>query len=166
MTFPKLSQQMLVVCYMPGVSWTVIFYGSHYNLRREVFLLFSSSPTSWCCLFCLVTQSCPALCDPRDCSLPGSPVHRLSQARIQEWVAISFSRGSSQPRDRTCGSYISRQMLYHWAIWEAQPHVRDEETETQGIPYMSSELSPEPGTLVPEMFSSQDTVFSSYWTKR
>ena len=46
-----------------------------------------------------VAQSCPTLCDPRDCSLPGSYVHGIFQARILEWVAISFSRGSSRPRD-------------------------------------------------------------------
>ena len=49
-------------------------------------------------------QSCPTLFDPMDCSLPGSPVHRILQARTLEWVAISSSRGSSQPRDRTCVS--------------------------------------------------------------
>ena len=53
----------------------------------------------------LVTQSCPALCDPMDCSLPGSAVRGILQARILEWVAISFSRGSSQPRDQT---WVSR----------------------------------------------------------
>ena len=42
-----------------------------------------------------LTQLCPTLCDPMDCSLPGSSVHRILQARILEWVAISFSRGSS-----------------------------------------------------------------------
>ena len=46
-------------------------------------------------------QSCPTLCDPMDCSPPGSSVHGTSQARILEWVVISFSRGSSQPRDQT-----------------------------------------------------------------
>ena len=46
-------------------------------------------------------KSCPTLCDPVDCSLPGSSVHGILQARILEWVAISFSRGFSQPRDRT-----------------------------------------------------------------
>ena len=44
------------------------------------------------------------LCEPRNCSPPGSSVHGISQARILEWVAISFSRGSSQPRDQTCVS--------------------------------------------------------------
>ena len=48
---------------------------------------------------CLVTQSCPTLCNPMDCSLPGSSVHEISQARILEWVAISFPRGSSQSRN-------------------------------------------------------------------
>ena len=45
-----------------------------------------------------VTQSWPTLCDPTDCSLPGSSVHEIFQARVLEWVATSFSRGSSQPR--------------------------------------------------------------------
>ena len=45
-----------------------------------------------------VAQSCPTLCDPMDSSLPGSAIHGIFQARILEWAAISFSRGSSQPR--------------------------------------------------------------------
>ena len=45
-----------------------------------------------------VTKLCPTLCNPMDCSPPGSCVHEISQARILEWVAISFSRGSSLPR--------------------------------------------------------------------
>ena len=44
-----------------------------------------------------VAQSCPTLRDPMDCSLPGSSVHRIFQARVLEWGAISFSRGSSNP---------------------------------------------------------------------
>ena len=54
-----------------------------------------------------VTQSCPTLCNPVDCSPPGSSVHEILQARILEWVAISFSRGSFQPRDRTQVSRIA-----------------------------------------------------------
>ena len=49
----------------------------------------------------LVTQSCLTLCDPVDCSRPGSPVHGILQVRILEWVAIPFPRRFSQPRDRT-----------------------------------------------------------------
>ena len=52
------------------------------------------------CVCVLVTQSCPTLCDPKDCSSPGSSVHGILQARILEWVAI-LSRGSSLPRDQT-----------------------------------------------------------------
>ena len=48
-----------------------------------------------------VAQLCPAVCDPMDCSLPGFSVHEIFQAVVLEWIAISFSRGSSQPRDRT-----------------------------------------------------------------
>ena len=60
-----------------------------------------------------VAQLCLTLCDPMDCSLPGSSVHEIFQARILEWVAISFSRGSSQPGDRTWVSHIvGRQTLY------------------------------------------------------
>ena len=54
-----------------------------------------------------VTNSCQTLCDPMDCGSPGSSVHGILQARVVEWVAISFSRGSSWPRDRTPVSYVS-----------------------------------------------------------
>ena len=60
-------------------------------------------------------QLCTALCDPMDCSPSGSSVHGILQARILEWVAIPFSKGSSWPRDRTHTSYVSyigRQILY------------------------------------------------------
>ena len=59
-----------------------------------------------------VAQSCPTLCDPMDCSLPGSSVHGIFQARILEWVAISFSSGSSQPRDRTQVSRMVGRCFY------------------------------------------------------
>ena len=65
------------------------------------------------CVCVLVIQLCPTLCDPMDCSPPGSSVHRISQARILEWVAIPFSKGSSWPRDGTCSSCICREVLYH-----------------------------------------------------
>ena len=61
-------------------------------------------PKSWSVS---VTQSCPPLCDPMDCSPPGSSVHGILQARILEWVAIPFSRGSSWTRDWTWVSFIA-----------------------------------------------------------
>ena len=54
-----------------------------------------------------VTQSCPTLRHPVDCSPPGSSVHGILQARRLEWVAISSSRGSSRPRDQTQASCVS-----------------------------------------------------------
>ena len=54
-----------------------------------------------------------------DCSPLGSSVHEISQARILQWVSISFSRSSSQPRDPTHVSCIGRQVLYHGATREA-----------------------------------------------
>ena len=67
----------------------------------------------------LVSQLCPTLGDPMDCSLPGSSVHGILQARIQEWVAIPFSRGSSQCRNWTQFSCIVSRFLTIWATREA-----------------------------------------------
>ena len=61
---------------------------------------------------CLDAESCLTLCNPMDCSQPGSSVHGTFQARILEWVTISFSRGSFQFKDQTCLSCIGRQILY------------------------------------------------------
>ena len=68
--------------------------------------LSSLSAGPLCTVLCLVTQSCLALCDPVDCSPPGSSVMGILQARILEWVAMLFSGGSSQPRDQTQVSCI------------------------------------------------------------
>ena len=71
---------------------------------------------------CSVTQSCLILCDPMDCSPPGSSVHGLVQARVLEWAALSYSRGFSRARDRThisCVFCIRRWILYHHTTWEA-----------------------------------------------
>ena len=62
-----------------------------------------------------VTQSCLTLCDPMDCNLPGSSIHEIFQARVLEWVAISFSRGSSQPRDQSRVSCIAGKLFTIWA---------------------------------------------------
>ena len=62
-----------------------------------------------------VAQSCPTLCDPVDCSLPGSSIHGIFQASILEWVAISSSRGSSWPWDRTWVSHVVGRWFTIWA---------------------------------------------------
>ena len=63
------------------------------------------------CVCVLVAQLCPTLCNPVDCSPPGPSVHEILQARILEWVAISFSRGSSQSRNQTHISCIEADSL-------------------------------------------------------
>ena len=68
----------------------------------------------------LVAQSCLTLCNPMDYNPPGSSVHGILQARILGWVAIPFSRGSSQPRDWTQVSQIAGKFFTIWATWEAQ----------------------------------------------
>ena len=77
------------------------------------------------CVFvcvCAHAQSYLILCNPMDCSPPGSSAHRTLQARILEWVAISSSRGSSPPKDRTCVSCIGRWVLYY-QCYLGSPHI-------------------------------------------
>ena len=66
----------------------------------------------------LVGNAVVTLLQPHERSPPGSSVHEILQARMLEWIAIPFSRGSSQPRDWTQVSCIGRWILYHWATWE------------------------------------------------
>ena len=85
---------------------------------------FFTTSTTWEALlwvggWVLVALLYPTLCKPMDCSLPGSPVHRILQARIMEWVTIPFSRGSSQPRDRTQVLCIADRFFTTWATREA-----------------------------------------------
>ena len=63
------------------------------------------------CVHVKSLQSCPTLCNPMDCSPPGSSVHGILLARILEWVSMSSSRASSRPRDQTCIS-----CLLHWQV--------------------------------------------------
>ena len=84
-------------------------------LALDISYIYVSCTLRTICCCCLVTKSYPVLCDPIDCSLPGSSVHGISQARILECVAIFFSRVSSQPRDQTHVSRMGKQVLYHWA---------------------------------------------------
>ena len=81
-----------------------------------------------------VTQSCLTLCDPMDCSLPCSSIHGIFQARVLEWIAISFSRGPSWPRDRTrvfCivgrrfTVWATREVLHNFSILCVHPPIVD-----------------------------------------
>ena len=83
----------------------------------------------------LVAQLYPALCDPMDCSLPGSSVYRILQSGILEWVAISSFRGSSLPRGRTCVSHIAGRFFTIWATREAEEdkHNSNLKNNTRGF---------------------------------
>ena len=93
-------------------------------------------------------QSCLTLCDPMDCSLPDSSVHRALQARILEWVAMPSCRRSSWFRDQTCVSYIrctGRQHLYHFRHLGSLPEIstspwmkRSEDTDKHSTILISS----------------------------
>ena len=69
---------------------------------------------------CACAQSCLTLCSPMACSLPGSSAHGIFQARTLEWVAISSSRGTSQPKDQTHVSclHVGRWILNHCGTWD------------------------------------------------
>ena len=69
-----------------------------------------------------VAQSCPTLCDPMDFSLPGTSIHGIFKARVPEWVAISFSRGSSLPRDQTRVFCIVGRCFYHLSHDKREPN--------------------------------------------
>ena len=81
--------------------------------------MFKSKQFMFYCYYCLVTKLCPTLFDPMDRSPQGSSVHGISQARILEWVVISFPSGSSLPKDQTHISCFGRWVLYHWATMDA-----------------------------------------------
>ena len=106
-------------------DWTQVSCISRQTLYTEspgkptIFYNCRPNTQSYSLCGCLVAKSCVTLCNPMDCSLPGSSVHGISETRILEWVSISFSRGSSWPRDWTHISCIGRWILYHWATREA-----------------------------------------------
>ena len=70
----------------------------------------------------VITQLCLTVCDPTYCSRPGSSVHGISQARILEWVAIPFSRGSYQLRYGTRVSFMAGRFFTLWVTREALPY--------------------------------------------
>jgi len=109
--FRSNSQEVVKPILNPGLSSSKapVFDLAQYEDKSETNLDFVFQLVSHVRLFC----------DPMHCSPPGSSVHGVSQARVLEWAAISFSRGSSWPRDQTHISYIGRQILYHWTTREA-----------------------------------------------
>ena len=92
-----------------------------------------------CC--CSAVLSHVQLCNPIYCSPPGSSVHEIFQAAILEWAVISFSRGSSLPKDQnhiSCVSCIGRQILYHCTTCET---IMQRNTERRGYLYMNNQVT-------------------------
>ena len=127
-------------CHCPGFVWSEVSHHYHLHVvgwgqiflgankpRHQLPMVFPNMSTSGVCVSrvlptspgkwkkVLVSQSCPTLCDPMDCKMPGSSVHGIHQARILEWVAIPFSRGSSPPRYQTQVSRIAGRFFTIWA---------------------------------------------------
>ena len=151
-------------------NWLTYFVVKSYKIYKvEIQVVFKNY---W---FCEVTQSCPTLCDPTDCSLPGSSICGIFQARIMEWVAISFSRGSSRPRDWTWVSSIADRCFTVWATREAHMYTyiqrergrgreegqRDRERESCMTCLHSLEINPLLLALFANIFSDSEGGLSS-----
>ena len=103
----------------------------------------------WKYLYCVCVLSHElTLCSPVGCSLPGSTVHGIFQARILGWVAISYLRGSSWSRHWTWVSCIGRWVLYQWATWEAHLYHGNQQTP-QSVLLNSYQHTPGYAALAP-----------------
>ena len=108
-------------------QWQTLFGGAPKSLKmvtaamklKDAYSLEGKLWSTWKESESEVAQSCPTLCDPMDCSLPGFSIHGIFQARVLEWGGISFFRGSSWPRDRTRVSHIVGRCFTLWATREA-----------------------------------------------
>ena len=101
-------------------KWNIILWQNSPKLGIKVIFLHIDKANQWKMqltshIVCSVTKLCLIYCNPMDCSLPGSSVHGIFQARILEWVAISFSRESSWSKDWTCIFCFGSWILHHWA---------------------------------------------------
>ena len=101
---------------------------------------------------------------PLDCSSPGSSVRGILQARILEWVAVSFSRGSSWPRDRTCVSCTGRRVLYQWATKEdPQWLITVSKTSPKGIQNASNFIMFDDSGSQESRWSTVEESVSALW---
>ena len=104
-------------------------------------------------------NSCVCVCLWTITHRPGSSVHGILQARILEWIAISFSRGSSWGRDQTHISCIGKWILYHWATWEAQEVVLSTSKQFFVLVFWGCcNKIPQTGQL-----TQQNFIFSLFW---
>ena len=108
-----------------------------------------------------VAQSCPTLCDPMDCSLPGSLVHRIFQATVLEWVTISFSREYSQPRGRTWVSHTAGRRFTIWATRVQEIGIPDHLTWLLRNLYADQEATDRTGHGTTDWFQIGKGVYQS-----
>ena len=115
-----------------------------------------------------VTQSCPTLSDPLDCSPSGSSVHGISHERMLGCVAISSSRGSSQPRDQTCISCIVRQVLNHCTTREIPLSLSKKVNFKMSVYYISEKaMAPHSSTLAWRIpWTEEPGGLQSMWSLR
>ena len=130
--------------------WPILHWSNTLLTCRHLFI----NTHSWFALVMEseVTQSCPTLCDPMDYSLPGSSVHGIFQARVLERVAISFSRGSSQLRDRTLVSRIAGRHFNLWATREALTLTLELSSSGHGFKYQPYSDDPQIHTFCVGVF--------------
>ena len=119
------GKSYIVVLLVIGKNWRQLQYPSIGECRSTSWYIYVCVCVCVClvcvcvCVCVLVAQLCLTLCDTMDCSLPGSSTYGILQARILEWVAIPFSRGSSQPRDWTWVSHIAGTVFIIWTTRKA-----------------------------------------------
>ena len=111
----------ICVSYVSCIGWQVFFLSL--TLPGKPYTHIYMCIHIYVCVHAKLLQSCPTLCDPMDYSAPGSSVHGILQARILEWVAMSFSRGSSWPGDQTRVSSIAGSFFIVWTTREAHIYV-------------------------------------------
>ena len=115
-------------CFAVVVTWFLHLYFLSHSSLNSLTVKVLCSPFTSKEVKVLVTQLCLTLCNSLNCSLPGSSVHGILQARILEWVAMPFSKGSSWPRNQTAVSLIAGRFFAIWAIkgsayaWLLPPH--------------------------------------------
>ena len=112
-----------------------LFQNKKVTLEIWLILEVARNVSALCVCVCVasVTKSRLVLCAPMDCSPLGSSVRGLSQARILEWVTISYSRGSLRPRDRTHISRIGRRILYYWMSAAGVPERTEAWTSEESL---------------------------------
>ena len=138
------STPVISICHFPHVFLPYLFvFFPMCSYISSISNMSNHQYSHWSlCVF--VAQSCPTLCDPKDCSSPGSSVYVILQARILEWGAISFSRGSSQPRDWTQVSFTTGRCFTIWATREALYNNIHVAYTTWPLPFTCLDISGKP----------------------